>query len=90
MRLLIDAAGLALLLSLTVGCVPGSMVMADPASLSPEQMEAMKALGYDAVRCATVKGPPPGGTVSSVTIPKDRPAIVKFVGCEVQSIEVGK
>jgi len=77
-------------MALLVGCVPGSWVMHDPAELTPEQLEAMKALGYDAVRCATVKGPPPGGTVSSVTIPKDRPSFVKFIGCEVQSVEVGK
>lgn len=73
------------------GCVPGGMLMHDPSEMTPEQLEKYKALGYDSVRCATVSGGPPvGGTVTSVTIPKDRPAIVKFLGCNVQSIEVGK
>jgi len=72
------------------GCVPGGMFMADPATMSPEQMKEFKALGYDAIRCATVTGGPPvGGTVTSVTVPKDRTVTVKFIGCQVQSIEVG-
>lgn len=83
------AGVLALLLSIS-GCVPGGFFMADPASMSTEQLEAYKGLGYDAIRCATVQGGPPvGGVVTSVTIPKDRPATVKFIGCQVQSIEVG-
>jgi len=72
------------------GCVPGGFFMADPATMTPEQMKEFKEMGYDAVRCATVTGGPPvGGTVTSVTVPKDRPVIVKFIGCQVQSIEVG-
>jgi len=72
------------------GCVPGGFFMADPATMTPEQMKEFKEMGYDAVRCATVTGGPPvGGTVTSVTIPKHRTAIVKFIGCQVQSIEIG-
>lgn len=78
--------GLMFLLS---GCVPGGFFMHDPSGLSPEQLEKYKALGYDAIRCVTVKGPPPGGTVTSVTIPKNRKAVVKFVGCDVQTVDVG-
>lgn len=71
------------------GCVPGGFFMHDPSGMTPEQLEKYKALGYEAIRCVTVKGPPPGGTVTSVTIPKNRTATVKFVGCDVQTVEVG-
>ena len=79
-----------ILLFLLSGCVPGGFFMHDPSSMTPEQLEKYKALGYDAIRCLTVKGPPPGGTVTSVTVPKDRKVLVKFVGCEVQTVEVGE
>lgn len=89
MKTILYAVGIALLLSIA-GCVPGGLFMADPATMTPEQLTQYKEMGYDAIRCATVSGGPPvGGTVTSVTIPKDRPATVRFVGCTVQSIEVG-
>ena len=78
-----------ILLFLLSGCVPGGLFMHDPSAMSPEQLEKYKALGYDAIRCLTVYGPPPGGKVTSVTIPKTRNATVKMLGCDVQSIEVG-
>jgi len=71
------------------GCAPGGLLLTDSSNMTPEQMEAYQKLGYDAIRCATVQGPPGGGTVTSVTIPKNRKALVKFVGCLPQSVEVG-
>ena len=86
---MIQKSVLILLTLLLEACVPGGLFMHDPSTMTPEQLEKYKALGYDAIRCATVYGPPPGGKVTSVTIPKTRAATVKMLGCDVQSIEVG-
>ena len=89
LRAIALSAMLVFLLAFVVGCVPGGLLMTDSSNMTPEQMDAYQRLGYDAIRCPTVQGPPGGGTVTSVTVPKERKAVVKFVGCQVQSIEVG-
>lgn len=90
MKAIFKAAGIVLLLSFTWGCVPGGLLLTDASNMTPEQMAGYEKLGYDAIRCATISGGPPvGGIVTSVTIPKNRQALVKFVGCQVQTIEVG-
>lgn len=72
------------------GCVPGSMFMNDPSNMTPEQLEAYKAMGYRAVRCATVAGGPPvGGRVTSVTVPEGSKAEVIFgPDCSVQGVKL--
>jgi hypothetical protein len=70
------------------GCGPGGLFLPNIKDYTPEQLESFKDLGYDAVRCANVKGPPPSGNVSTVTIPKGRNAKVVFTGCDVHSIEI--
>ena len=88
-KTMLVAAGLIVLLSIS-GCVPGGLFMADPASMTPEQMQAMKGLGYRAVRCATVAGGPPvGGRVTSVTVPENSKAEVTFgPDCSVQGVKL--
>lgn len=88
MKELLIAAALVILLSLA-GCGPGGLFLPNIKDYSPEQLEAMKDLGYDPIRCAHVSGPPPQGIVTTVTVPKNRPAKVLFRGCVVESIEVG-
>ena len=70
------------------GCGPGGLFLPNIKDYTPEQLDALKELGWDAVRCANVKGPPPSGNVSTVTIPKGRNAKVVFTGCDVHSIEI--
>ena len=89
-KALLALAGLYLFATLLSGCVPGGMFMADPATMSTEQLEAYKQIGYRAVRCATVAGGPPvGGRVSSVTVPQDGKAEVTFgPDCSVQGVKL--
>lgn len=72
------------------GCGPGGLFLPNIKDYTPEQLEAYKDLGYDAIRCATVKGPPPSGTVTTVTVPKNRKVWVRMFGCDVHSIAVGE
>jgi hypothetical protein len=58
--------------------------------MTPEQLKAYKDLGYDAIRCAKVYAMPPGGKVTSVTVPKNRKVYVRFVDCDPQTVEVGE
>ena len=74
----IKIATIIFLMALLVGCVPGSWVMHDPAELTPEQLEAMKGLGYDAVRCATVKGPPADSVTVDPWAPKPSERLVRL------------
>ena len=89
MKQILLALMLALLL-LSASCGPGGLFLPNIKDYTPEQLEVYKDLGYDAVRCANVKGPPPSGNVTTVTIPKERVAKLTFMGCDVHSIEVGK
>lgn len=70
------------------GCGPGGLFLPNIKDYTPEQLDAMKEFGYDAVRCGNAKGPPPSGNVSTVTFPKNRRVKVSFNGCDVHSIEV--
>lgn len=85
------AIALSAALLLTSACTgPGGLFLPNIKDYTPEQLKEYKDLGYDAIRCATVKGPPPSGNVTTITIPKERPAKVTFIGCDVHSIDVGK
>lgn len=79
-----------LLVLLLSGCAPGGLLVGDMSKYSPEQMKELKALGYDAIRCATISGGPPiSARVTTITIPKDRKAMVKLgADCASQGIEL--
>lgn len=74
---------------LLTSCASAGIITPALKDYTPEQLEQLKDLGWDAVRCGTLSGPPPYGTVSTITIPKNRKVKVEFAGCTVKSIEVG-
>ena len=89
-RFILHAILLTIASTLTACAGPGGIFLPNIKDYTSEQLHEFKDLGYDAVRCASVKGPPPSGNVTTVTIPKERPAKIHFNGCDVHSIEVGK
>ena len=66
---------LLLLALMTMGC---AITAQNAASLTPEQIQALREQGHEIVKCVQIGGPPPSGNVTVLVIPKDSRAHLKF------------
>ncbi len=80
MRDIINAAMLAVLLSMTTGCagILMSNAIHQGQDLTPEQIKAYNESGSAVYGCFQIGGPPPAGNTVWIVIPKGQPVAFKF------------